>query len=120
PAAEWPEPGPGRGPWRYRRVSVQPNRGISPAEGAQDRDPSGRGACRQEALVSSRNGAASSEARLRLLESVVASANDSVVITKGEPLDEPGPVIEWVNPAFARMTGYTAEEAIGKNPRLLQ
>ncbi|HEX7091971.1 MAG TPA: PAS domain S-box protein [Longimicrobiales bacterium] len=70
--------------------------------------------------MSSPNGAASSEARLRLLESVVASANDVVLITGAEPLDEPGPVIEWVNPAFTRMTGYTAEEVIGKNPRLLQ
>src|SRR5690606_28900328 len=109
------------------RAAAVPGRSVQPTQGNRPR-PRGRrgsrrqepGACRQEALVSSRNGAASREARLRLLESVVASANDSMVITQGEPLDEPGPIIEWVNPAFARMTGYTAEEAIGKNPRLLQ
>ena len=28
--------------------------------------------------------------------------------------------IEFVNPAFERMTGYTADEAIGENPRLLK
>jgi PAS domain S-box-containing protein/putative nucleotidyltransferase with HDIG domain len=28
-------------------------------------------------------------------------------------------VIEWVNPAFTRLTGYAAAEAIGKNPREL-
>lgn len=28
--------------------------------------------------------------------------------------------IEYVNPAFTRLTGYKAEEVIGKNPRLLQ
>ena len=28
--------------------------------------------------------------------------------------------IEYVNPAFERTTGYTAEEAIGENPRLLK
>lgn len=28
--------------------------------------------------------------------------------------------IEWVNPAFTRLTGYTAAEAIGQNPRLLK
>ena len=28
--------------------------------------------------------------------------------------------IEWVNPAFHRLTGYTAEEVIGKTPRVLK
>jgi PAS domain S-box-containing protein len=28
-------------------------------------------------------------------------------------------LIEWVNPAFCRLTGYTVDEAIGKNPREL-
>ncbi|MBI5471724.1 MAG: PAS domain S-box protein [Ignavibacteriae bacterium] len=28
--------------------------------------------------------------------------------------------IQWVNPAFTKLTGYSAEEAIGKNPRILQ
>ena len=28
--------------------------------------------------------------------------------------------IEWVNPAFTRMTGYTTKEVIGKNPRILK
>src|SRR5580692_2756471 len=27
--------------------------------------------------------------------------------------------IEYVNPAFSRMTGYTAQEAIGRTPRML-
>ncbi|WP_185903242.1 PAS domain-containing protein [Halonotius terrestris] len=29
-------------------------------------------------------------------------------------------IIEYVNPAFERMTGYTAEEAIGNTPRLIK
>jgi len=29
-------------------------------------------------------------------------------------------IIEYVNPAFTRVTGYTFEEALGKNPRVLQ
>src|SRR5690606_36952045 len=60
------------------------------------------------------------EARLRLLESVVASARDAVMITEPEPLDEPGPRIQYVNPAFTRQTGYQPEEVIGRSPRFLQ
>lgn len=59
-------------------------------------------------------------ARLRLLESVVVNATDSVVITKAEPRGHPGPRIQYVNPAFTRTTGYTLEDVIGKSPRLLQ
>ncbi|HEY9708848.1 MAG TPA: PAS domain S-box protein, partial [Oculatellaceae cyanobacterium] len=60
------------------------------------------------------------EAQLRLLESVVISTNDAVLITEAEPIDEPGPRIVYVNPAFTRMTGYTLEDVIGKTPRILQ
>ncbi len=41
------------------------------------------------------------------------------MVTEPE-LDEPGPRIVYVNPAFTRMTGYTADEALGRNPRFLQ
>jgi PAS domain S-box-containing protein len=51
-----------------------------------------------------------SRAQLAALE---AAAN-GIVIT-----DRRGR-IEWVNPAFTRMTGYTAEDAIGQTPRLLK
>ncbi|RYG63631.1 response regulator, partial [bacterium] len=60
------------------------------------------------------------EERLRLLESVVVHANDTVIITDAYPLDEPGPRIVYVNEAFTRMTGYTSEEALGRSPRFLQ
>jgi PAS domain S-box-containing protein len=58
--------------------------------------------------------------RLRLFESVVASARDAVVVTEAEPIDRPGPRIVYVNDAFAAMTGYAPEEAIGRDPRFLQ
>ena len=45
--------------------------------------------------------------------------SDSVVITDGR-LDPPGPRILHVNRAFTRMTGYDADEVIGKTPRILQ
>ncbi|MCG9893450.1 MAG: PAS domain S-box protein [Thermosynechococcaceae cyanobacterium MS004] len=60
------------------------------------------------------------EDKLKLLESVVVNANDAVLITEAEPFDEPGPRILYVNEAFTKMTGYRAEEVLGKTPRILQ
>lgn len=60
------------------------------------------------------------EQQLKLFESVIINTNDAVLITEAEPFDEPGPKILYVNKAFTKMTGYTAEEVIGKTPRILQ
>lgn len=60
------------------------------------------------------------ELRLKLLESVITNTRDAILITEAEPFDEPGPRIIFVNEAFTQMTGYTAEEVIGKTPRILQ
>lgn len=57
---------------------------------------------------------------LRLLRSSIAKSDDVVLITKAAPLDEPGPEIVFVNEAFKRNMGYTAEEALGRSPRFLQ
>ena len=59
------------------------------------------------------------EELLRLLGSAVQQSRESIMITNAE-LDLPGPKIVFVNPAFTQMTGYNAEEAIGKTPRILQ
>ncbi|MBW4518218.1 MAG: PAS domain-containing protein [Scytolyngbya sp. HA4215-MV1] len=61
-----------------------------------------------------------SEQRIRLLESVVVHANDAVIITEAEPIEEPGPRILYVNEAFTQMTGYTAQEVLRFSPRILQ
>jgi PAS domain S-box-containing protein len=47
----------------------------------------------------------------RLQSAALNAAADAIVIA-----DRAG-VIEWVNPAFTQLTGYTAEEALGKSPR---
>ncbi|MBE9011762.1 PAS domain S-box protein [Pseudanabaenaceae cyanobacterium LEGE 13415] len=60
---------------------------------------------------------AQAEERLKLFESVVVNGNDGVIITDAN-LEEP--TISYVNAAFVQMSGYTAEEAIGKTPRILQ
>ena len=59
------------------------------------------------------------EESLQLLNSAVLQSKESVLITDAQ-LDLPGPRILFVNPAFTSMTGYTAEEVIGKTPRILQ
>ncbi|MQA91090.1 MAG: PAS domain S-box protein [Gemmatimonas sp.] len=48
--------------------------------------------------------------RLRLLEAVLAHANDAVVIT------DPDSRIEYVNPAYTQISGYGADEVIGRKP----
>jgi len=53
-------------------------------------------------------------ANLALLATAFAQISEGVVIT--DPLG----TIQYVNSAFTRMTGYSAEEAVGQNPRLLK
>jgi PAS domain S-box-containing protein len=60
------------------------------------------------------------EERLRFFEQVVTGIHDAVVVTEAEPINDPGLRIVYVNPAFTALTGYTAEEAIGRSPRFLR
>jgi len=55
----------------------------------------------------------------RLLAASAHQARESIVITDAA-IDLPGPRIVFVNAAFTNMTGYTAEEVLGKTPRILQ
>ena len=57
--------------------------------------------------------------QLRLLGQAMEDMEEAVIITDNQ-LDPPGPHIEYVNPAFTEMTGYTEEEVLGQTPRLLQ
>jgi diguanylate cyclase (GGDEF)-like protein/PAS domain S-box-containing protein len=54
------------------------------------------------------------EEQLRLQSVALEAAANGIVIT-----DRNGN-IQWVNPAFSRMTGYSAEDVRGKNPRILK
>ncbi len=60
------------------------------------------------------------EGYLRLLESVITNANDAVLVTEAQSVDAEGPCIVYVNEAFTTMTGYSADEVMGKTPRILQ
>ena len=59
------------------------------------------------------------ESELLLLRKAVARLNDIVMITEAGPLASPGPRIVFVNEAFGRLTGYTAQEAVGRTPEML-
>ncbi len=54
------------------------------------------------------------EEQVRKLSRAVEQSPNAVIIT-----DRDG-AIEYVNPAFERTTGYSAAEALGKNPRMLK
>ncbi len=57
---------------------------------------------------------------LKLMDSVITHAKDAILITEAEPQQIPGPRIVYVNTAFTAMTGYSAEDVLGKSPRILQ
>ncbi len=54
------------------------------------------------------------EAELKKLSSVVEQNPISIIITNREG------IIEYINPAFTKISGYTAEEVIGNTPRKLK
>lgn len=54
------------------------------------------------------------EDKALILSKVIEQSPTSIVIT------DPNSTIEYVNPSFTKMTGYTFEESIGKTPRILK
>jgi PAS domain S-box-containing protein len=53
------------------------------------------------------------EEQFHLYLNAIQAAANAIVIT------DPKGTVQWVNPAFTRLTGYSAAEAIGNNPRVL-
>ncbi len=60
------------------------------------------------------NGRKATEANLQLAANVFTHAREGILIA-----DEKGTIID-VNDTFSRITGYSREEVLGKNPRILQ
>lgn len=55
--------------------------------------------------------------QLKLLERCIESSSNGIVVTNARTGDMP---VVYVNPTFERMTGYSADEILGKNCRFLQ
>jgi diguanylate cyclase (GGDEF)-like protein/PAS domain S-box-containing protein len=56
------------------------------------------------------------EEQLRLRERGLHAASNGIVIARSGGADNP---IEYVNPAFERISGYSAAEVIGRDPRFM-
>jgi diguanylate cyclase (GGDEF)-like protein/PAS domain S-box-containing protein len=56
------------------------------------------------------------EQQLRLRERALHAASNGIVITRCSGKDNP---IEYVNPAFERITGYRLQEVLGRDPRFM-
>ena len=54
------------------------------------------------------------ERKLHLASSVFESTNEGIVVTDSQA------IIQSINPAFTRITGYGAEEVLGRNMNLIQ
>ncbi|HEX7952348.1 MAG TPA: EAL domain-containing protein, partial [Burkholderiales bacterium] len=59
----------------------------------------------------------SAEAALRLRDRAIQASVNPIIITNASRPDNP---IEFVNPAFERVTGYSSAEVLGRNCRFLQ
>ncbi len=59
-------------------------------------------------------GAAERQAHSERLMTAIAQTADAVIITDADAR------IQYVNPAFERVTGYSSREVLGLNPRILQ
>lgn len=56
----------------------------------------------------------------QIFRSLVENTNDVIMVLDDTPLEDGGPNIVYVNPAFEQLMGYTAQEVVGQNPKLLQ
>ncbi len=68
----------------------------------------------RQALLGILEDQSKAEADLKRLATAIDQAAEMIVVT------DPQGLIQYVNPAFEAVTGYTRAEAIGQNPRIFQ
>ena len=103
------------GDWIETGVSAAPLRGVDGATMG--------GVLVMQDLSSMRHAerrALDQEDRLQLLESAVVNARDAVVILDAVSCPNRGRPVRYVNMAFTQITGYTAEEVVGRSLHLLR
>jgi len=95
---------------------------VSPADGQKHQFLSSRGPVKDAAgaivgvfgIAREITGLRQAELQMRQLQRAVEQSPVTIVITNRQG------VIEYINPRFTELTGYTAAEAIGQTPRLLK
>ncbi len=101
-------------PWRYEyRVSL-PKKGVRWLLGHANPEPLPDGSVMWHGFITDITEQKGAQIRLRMLSAAVEQSPASVVITN---LDAE---IEYVNPYFTKVTGFSLEDVAGQNPRVLQ
>uniref|UniRef100_UPI002612E6A2 PAS domain S-box protein n=1 Tax=Halorientalis sp. TaxID=1931229 RepID=UPI002612E6A2 len=101
------------GHWRGMVTGSRPDGSTFPAELSLTIVGDGRLVCTVRDETERRQ----RERELELKERAMDEANVGIQITDPTKADNP---LVYVNDGFERMTGYTREEALGRNPRFLQ
>lgn len=58
--------------------------------------------------------------RLRMFEACISQVNDAIIVTDTGAGRGEGERVVFVNDAFTKKTGYSRDDIIGKNPRIMQ
>jgi PAS domain S-box-containing protein len=101
-------------PWREEFRVEHPEKGCIWLEAHSMPERESDGSVVWNGFVQDITGRKGTENRLRRLATAVDHSGESIMITDVEAN------IQYVNPAFERLTGYSLDEVLGKNPRLLK
>ncbi len=107
------DPEAGRRPFRFRWLRPDGTVIWIEQHNVPIRDESGQ-LVAIEGVAREVTAAVEAELRLAMLATAIEQSAESVVITDIEAR------IQYVNPAFTRVTGYRSGEVLGQNPRILQ
>jgi len=102
-------------PYELELMTVQPDGEQRPCfvKGFPERDATGR-VVRLAGLVQDITEKKQREEKIRLAACVFSHAREGITITNAS-----GTIVD-INDAFTRITGYSREDAIGQNPRILK